>query len=64
MGIDYSKRKASLRNEYEILKSLSDKLNIIQVYEFIEREDIYALVLEDFGGKSIRSLLEEKNLLY
>ncbi|MBK9498517.1 MAG: AAA family ATPase [Leptospiraceae bacterium] len=54
------KEKASLRNEYEILKSLSDKLNIIQVYEFIEREDIYALVLEDFGGKSIRSLLEEK----
>ena len=54
------KEKASLRNEFEILKTLSNKNYIVQVYELIEREDIYALVLEDFGGKSIRSLLEEK----
>ncbi len=54
------KEKAALRNEYEILKSLERKPYIIQVYELIEREDTYALVLEDFGGKSIRALLEER----
>jgi predicted ATPase/class 3 adenylate cyclase/ActR/RegA family two-component response regulator len=54
------KEKAALRNEYEILKSLERKLYIIQVYELIEREDTYALILEDFGGKSIRALVEER----
>ncbi|MBP7280370.1 MAG: AAA family ATPase [Leptospiraceae bacterium] len=54
------REKALLRNEYEILKSFEGKPYIIQVYELIEKEDTFALVQEDFGGKSIRSLLNER----
>lgn len=54
------KEKAALRSEYDILKMLEAKPFVIRAYELIDREDIHAIILEDFGGKSIRSLLQER----
>ncbi|AFZ48090.1 diguanylate cyclase with PAS/PAC and GAF sensors [Cyanobacterium stanieri PCC 7202] len=45
--------------EYSLIKSLQSE-RIIQVYDLQKYENSRALVLEDFGGKSLKFLLREK----
>jgi predicted ATPase/serine phosphatase RsbU (regulator of sigma subunit) len=50
---------ARFKQEYELIKSISLE-NIIKTYELLEHNDSFALVLEDFNGVSIKSILDQK----
>ena len=50
---------ARFRQEYELIKSL-DLEGVIKTFDIISHDDGFALILEDFDGVSIKSLLDEK----
>ncbi len=50
---------ARFRQEYRLIKSL-DLEGVVKVKDFLEQKEGFALVLEDFEGHSVKSLLEEK----
>ncbi len=52
----------SFRNQYTIAKNLNSPL-IIQTYSLEPYQNGYALVMEDFGGISLKEWREGKNLL-
>ncbi|MEG4105396.1 AAA family ATPase [Microcoleus sp. S13_C5] len=52
---------ARLRHEYKILKTL-DIAGIIKAYSLEKHNNGLALILEDFGGDSLKNLIAAKNL--
>lgn len=50
---------AQFRHEYELLKKFNLQ-GIIKPFDIIRHEDGFALILEDFDGVTIKSLLEQK----
>lgn len=53
------RRNHDLRREYDILKSLDHDM-IIKALEYYEDEEDRALILEDFAGVSLRSILDQE----
>jgi predicted ATPase/serine phosphatase RsbU (regulator of sigma subunit)/tRNA A-37 threonylcarbamoyl transferase component Bud32 len=51
---------ARFKQEYELIKSIN-LVNVIRTHELLEYGDSFALVLEDFSGISIKSMLDQKN---
>jgi len=50
---------ARFRQEYELIKGL-DLKGVIKTFDIISYGDGFALILEDFDGVSIKSLLDNK----
>ncbi|HRS97324.1 MAG TPA: protein kinase, partial [Smithella sp.] len=50
---------ARFRQEYELIQSL-DVEGIVKTFDIVGQGDIFALILEDFDGVSVKSLLERK----
>ncbi|RII35687.1 GAF domain-containing protein [Clostridium chromiireducens] len=49
----------SIRHEYEINQKINSD-SIVRIYEIIEKEGSPFLVMEDFGGESLKSILRSK----
>jgi len=49
---------ARFRQEYELIKSL-DLQGVIKTFDIVSHDNGFALILEDFDGVSIKSLLDE-----
>ena len=50
---------ARFKQEYELIKNL-DLEGVIKTFDIIKYDDRFALILEDFNGVSLKSLLDEK----
>jgi predicted ATPase/serine phosphatase RsbU (regulator of sigma subunit) len=50
---------ARFRQEYELIKSL-DLEGVVKTFDIISHDEGFALILEDFDGVSIKSLLDKK----
>ncbi|MFA6292585.1 MAG: AAA family ATPase [Victivallales bacterium] len=53
---------ARFRREYETTRSLADIKSAIQVYDLIECGNSLAMILEDFGGQSLKDLISQNRL--
>jgi diguanylate cyclase (GGDEF)-like protein len=52
---------ARFRQEYELIKSLELE-DVIKTFDIVSNDDGFALILEDFDGVSIKSLLDNKKI--
>ena len=52
---------ARFKQEYNLVRKL-DIQNIIKIFDLVEYDNKYALIEEDFGGKSLKATLKAKNL--
>ncbi|MBN1363622.1 MAG: diguanylate cyclase [Syntrophaceae bacterium] len=52
---------ARFKQEYNLVKKLDIK-NIIKIFDLVEYDDKYAIIEEDFGGKSLKETLKAENL--
>lgn len=50
---------ARFKREYETIRNIYMD-GVVKILDIIERKDMFVLVLEDFDGVSIKSILEEK----
>ncbi len=52
---------AGFKQEYELIKQI-DSENVVRVYDIFRHQDDFALVMEDFGGVSLKRFLDTNQL--
>ena len=52
---------ARFKQEYNLVRQL-DIQNIIKIFDLVEHDNKYAIIEEDFGGKSLKETIKAKNI--